>query len=122
MLYDFGYATNIRSKKSILKILSDYSELLPSFLKNEFEDDLPVPDDDIIKEFYSMVEILMVEYRKISQKYKPTQSSPSSKKKYLEIYFNYVIDKILLPYSPTDMFTKNKPKKVLNSDPYYINI
>lgn len=122
MLYDFGYATNIRSKKSILKILSDYSELLTSFLKNEFEDDLPVPDDDIIQEFYAMIDILMVEYRTISQKYKPTMSSPRSKNKYQEIYFNYVINKILLPYSPINMFTKNKPKKIINDNPYYINI
>mgnify|MGYP001430712328 CR=1 FL=1 len=122
MLYDFGYAKKIRSKKSILKILSDYSELLPSFLKNVFEDDLPLPEDDIIQEFYSIIEILMVEYRTISQKYKPTSSSPGSKKKYQEIYFNFVIDKILMPYSPNDMFTKKKPKKVINSEPFYINI
>ena len=122
MLYDFGYATNIKSKKSILKILADYSELLPSFLKNEYEDDLPVPDDDIIQDFYNIIDILMVEYRTISQKYKPSSSSPSSKKIYQEIYFDYIIEKILLPYSPTDMFTKNTPKKIINSDPYYINI
>lgn len=43
MLYDFGYAGKIRSKKSILKILSDYTEIITTFLKNEFEDDIAPP-------------------------------------------------------------------------------
>jgi hypothetical protein len=121
MLYDFGYARVIRSKKSILKILADFSELMPSFLKNEFEDDLPMPHDDVVKELYSFIDILMDEYKVISEKYTASSSSPKSKStNYQEVYFKYVIDNIMTKYTPKDMFTTEKPRKIINKIPYYI--
>mgnify|MGYP002701046533 CR=1 FL=1 len=121
MLYDFGYAREIRSKKSILKILADFSELMPSFLKNEFEDDLPMPRDDVVQELYTFIDILMEEYKVISKKYTASSSSPKSKStNYQEVYFNYVIDNIMTKYTPDDMFTAEKPRKIINKIPYYI--
>ena len=94
---------------------------MPSFLKNEFEDDLPMPKDEIVKELYSFIDILMQEYKVISKKYTASSSSPKSKStKYQEVYFKYVIDNIMIKYAPENIFTIEKPKKIINKIPYYI--
>lgn len=126
MLYDFGYANVIRSKKSILKILADYTEIITSFLKNEFEDEgetIAPPTDEIIAELYELIDVLMVEYKIISKKYAATSSSPESKSKsYQQIYFNYILNNILIPYSSNNLLLTYKPNKVINKTPYYIDI
>ena len=94
---------------------------MPSFLKNEFEDDLPMPHDDVVQELYTFIDILMEEYKVISKKYTASSSSPKSKStNYQEVYFNYVIDNIMTKYTPDDMFTAEKPRKIINKIPYYI--
>ena len=126
MLYDFGYANVIRSKKSILKILADYTEIITSFLKNEFEDEsetIAPPTDEIIAELYGLIDVLMVEYKIISNKYAATSSSPESKSKsYQQIYFDYILNNILIPYSSNNLLLTDKPDKVINKTPYYIDI
>ena len=123
MLYDFGYAGKIRSKKSILKILSDYTEIITTFLKNEFEDELAPPSDEIIASLYELIDILMVEYKVISSKYSATSSSPQSKSKsYQQIYFDYILNNILIPFSFDNLLVTVKPSNVINKNPYYIDI
>lgn len=123
MLYDFGYVGKIRSKKSILKILSDYTEIITTFLKNEFEDDIAPPSDEIIACLYELIDILMVEYKVISSKYTASSSSPQSKSKsYQQIYFNYVLNNILIPFSFNNLLTTIKPGNVINKRPFYIDI
>jgi len=123
MLYDFSYTGKIRSKKSILKILSDYTEIVTTFLKNEFEDDIAPPSDEIIANLYELIEILMVEYKIISKKYSATSSSPQSKSKsYQQIYFDYILNNILIPFSFNNLLTTIKPSNVINKEPFYIDI
>jgi hypothetical protein len=123
MLYDFGYAGKIRSKKSILKILSDYTEIITTFLKNEFEDDIAPPSDEIIVSLYELINILMVEYKVISNKYSATSSSPKSKSKsYQQIYFDYILNNILIPFSFDNLLVTVKPSNIINKNPYYIDI
>jgi hypothetical protein len=126
MLYDFGYANIIRSKKSILKILADYTEIITSFLKNEFEEEsetIAPPTDEIIAELYGLIDVLMVEYKIISKKYAPDSSSPESKSKsYQQIYFDYILNNILIPHSSNNLLLTDKPNKVINKTPYYIDI
>jgi len=122
-LYDFSYTGKIRSKKSILKILSDYTEIVTTFLKNEFEDDIAPPSDEIIANLYELIEILMVEYKIISKKYSATSSSPQSKSKsYQQIYFDYILNNILIPFSFNNLLTTIKPSNVINKEPFYIDI
>jgi hypothetical protein len=123
MLYDFSYTGKIRSKKSILKILSDYTEIITTFLKNEFEDDIAPPSDEIIANLYELIEILMVEYKVISKKYSATSSSPQYKSKsYQQIYFDYILNNILIPFSFNNLLTTIKPSNVINKEPFYIDI
>ena len=123
ILYDFSYTGKIRSKKSILKILSDYTEIVTTFLKNEFEDDIAPPSDEIIANLYELIEILMVEYKIISKKYSATSSSPQSKSKsYQQIYFDYILNNILIQFSFNNLLTTIKPSNVINKEPFYIDI
>lgn len=127
MLYDLSFAKDIRSKKSIFKILADYTEIIPAFLKNEYEDEttnIAPPDDDVIAQFYSIIDILMIEYKDLLLKYNPqASSSPKTKNKiYQKIYFNYVIQNIMIPYAPQNMFLTSKPKNVINDIPFIISI
>jgi len=126
MLYDFGYANIIRSKRSILKILSDYTEIILVFLKNEFEDDdenISPPSADILAELYILIEVLMVEYKLISYKYNATSSSPNSKSiSYQKVYFDYILNNILIPYSKNNLLITEKPVNIINKKPYYIDI
>ena len=63
----------------------------------------------------------MEEYKVISEKYTASSSSPKSKStNYQEVYFKYVIDNIMTKYTPKDMFTTEKPRKIINKIPYYI--
>ena len=65
----------------------------------------------------------MVEYKIISKKYSATSSSPQSKSKsYQQIYFDYILNNILIPFSFNNLLTTIKPSNVINKEPFYIDI
>ena len=106
--------------------MADYTEIITSFLKNEFEEEsetIAPLTDEIIAELYGLIDILMVEYKIISNKYAASSSSPESKSKsYQQIYFDYILNNILIPYSSNNLLLTDKPDKVINKTPYYIDI
>ena len=121
MIYDYSYATKIKSKRTTLKIVSDYTELIPSFLNESFSNSGNVsPPDDIKNELYQILDLLVKQYNILKTKYNPT-SSPISKLEYKQEIFQYIIDNILIPFSPNKMLITNKPKNVINNSPYIIN-
>ena len=101
----------------------NYTEIITTFLKNEFEEDIAPPTDEIIASLYELIDILMVEYKVISSKYSATELSPESKSKsYQQIYFNYILNNILIPFSFDNMIVTVKPSNIINKNPYYIDI
>ena len=66
----------------------------------------------------------MVEYKDLLLKYNPqASSSPKTKTKiYQKIYFDYVIQNIMIPYAPQNMFLTSKPKNVINDIPFIISV
>jgi len=127
MIYDYGYSNIIKSKKSIIKIVSDYAEIIPIFLNEEISmlsKSSVEPSDEIKRELYEIIELLMKERKSLKTKYTMSSSSPKSESNPTnnrEQLFEYIIEKIFKPYSPEDMFITSIPDNVINKIPFYID-
>jgi hypothetical protein len=127
MIHDYGYSNIIKSKKSIIKILSDYAEIIPVFSNEEISmssKSSVEPSEEIKKELYEIIELLMKERKSLKNKYSMSSSSPISESNPTnnrEQLFEYIIENILIPYSPKDMFITSIPDNVINKIPFYID-
>jgi len=128
MIYDYGYSNIIKSKRSIIKLSSDYATSVPVFLNEEIGFDSKgsaEPTEDMIEELNKIMQLLMIKRKVLASKYDMASSSPKSKSNPInnkKELFEYIIENIFNVYSPTDMFISTyRPNKVINKSPFYID-
>jgi len=94
MIYDYSYATEITGKK---EQISDYSEIIPTFLNESFSNSNSVsPSTEIKDKLNSILDILMKKY--------------ADKTDY--DVFLYIIENILIPFNVVET---RKPTKVIKT-------
>lgn len=94
MIYDYSYATEITGEK---EQISDYSEIIPTFLNESFSNSNSVsPPKEIKDKLNDILNILM-------QKYKDKTDYD---------VFSYIIENILIPFTIVET---RKPKKVIKT-------
>jgi hypothetical protein len=94
MIYDYSYATEITGEK---EQISDYSEIIPTFLNESFSNSNSVsPSKEIKDKLNDILNILM-------QKYKDKTDYD---------VFSYIIENILIPFTIVET---RKPKKVIKT-------
>jgi len=94
MIYDYSYATEIKNKK---EQISDYSEIIPTFLNESFSNSNSVsPPKEIKDKLNSILDILMKKY--------------TDKTDY--DVFLYIIENVLIPFNIVET---RKPKKIIKT-------
>lgn len=94
MIYDYSYATEITGEK---EQISDYSEIIPTFLNESFSNSNSVsPSKEIKDKLNDILNILI-------QKYKDKTDYD---------VFSYIIENILIPFTIVET---RKPKKVIKT-------
>lgn len=94
MIYDYSYATEITSKK---EQISDYSEIIPTFLNESFSNSNSVsPPRETKDKLNSILDILMKKY---------TDTTDYD-------VFSYIIENILIPFNIVET---RKPKKIIKT-------
>ena len=94
MIYDYSYATEIKNKKGQI---SDYSEIIPTFLNESFSNSNSVsPPKEIKDTLNNILDILMKKY--------------TDKTDY--DVFLYIIENVLIPFNIVET---RKPKKIIKT-------